>query len=281
MALLPLLIVLGCGFDPAARRAADEALTPAPLLAYDRAMADTAAVTNSKKLLARYGTWLRKYTPGMPVGFMAAIMNHESSGNFATSGDATLGEVGFFQIAKDVPGRFGLPASARAIPEVNVAIAGLEYAQEAVLWYLRARSLGVPVALGSADNWMLARLAFAVGRAGSYKLGDLAIASGYTRASPTFYGAIQQYVGTHGAPSLGSQSPEKVARRVASIPVLWATGQAVEPGAPAVPTRIPNPPGYTYTLPASIASYVARPLPLLAVAIAAGAGLTYYLWRQA
>lgn len=268
MAALAIAIVLACS--------AAQPVTPAPSVPYDVAMADAAQVAATKKIYDKFGSWLRTYSAGLPPGVMAAFMNHESGGRWGAAGDASLGEVGYFQIAKDVPARFGLPAEARSVPEVNVAIAGLEYAQEAVLWYLRWPQL---VTLGSADNWMLARLAFAIGRAGSYKMGDLARAAGYVQPGAAYAGLVK-YVAAHGAPPLGSQSASKVATRVASVPQLWAVGQAVAPSAPTIPTRPPQPPGYTYKLPASIASYVATPIPLLAVAIAAGAAVTYYLWRR-
>jgi hypothetical protein len=272
MAPLAVAIIVACSVA----RPVTQPVTQTPSVPYDGAMADAAQVAATKKIYDKFGSWLERYSAGLPPGVMAAFMNHESGGRWDSAGDPTLGEVGYFQIAQDVPARFGLPAAARTVPEVNVAIAGLEYAQEAVLWYLRWPTL---VTLGSADNWMLARLAFAIGRAGSYKMGDLARAAGYVQPGAVYAGIVR-YVAANGAPSLGSQSSTKVASRVRSVPELWAVGQAVAPASPTVPTRPPQPPGFTYTLPASIARHVAKPIPLLAAAIAAGAGVAYYLWRR-
>lgn len=234
------------------------------------------AVASAHALLVKYGAWLRKYNGGIPVGFLAAIMDHESGGNFGAPGDASLGEVGFFQVAKDVPPQFGMPAASRTDPETNVAIAVLEYEMEAVRAYLKYPQY---IRLGTTDSWLMARLAFAIGRGGSQTLANAAIARGLAKPG-NLYGGIVDYVRTVGAPALGSQSSAKVAARVASIPDLWAIGQAIEPAAAGHPVTIPQPPAARYTLPASIAPYIGSPLPLVAVVAAGALGVAYLLWRR-
>ncbi len=256
---------------------AAEGLTPRPEVVYDARMAlEAASVASARALLVKYGTWLRKYHGGMPVGFLAAIMDHESGGRFGTPGDASLGEVGFFQVAAYVPPLFGMPASARTDPETNIAIAVLEYSLEAALMKIKYPTY---VELGTADSWMLARLAFAIGRGGAQSLANAAIAKGLA-SSGKLYPAIQQYVATHGAPSLGSQSPSKVAQRVASIPVQWMIGQALAADAPGPPQKIPQPPAAHYAIPSGVAHYFSSPFPIAITAIGVATVVAYYLWSR-
>lgn len=240
-------------------------------------MADSYAVTNSRKILAKYGTWIDKYRGGLPASVMAAYMNHESGGNFAAPGDASLGEVGFYQIAAYVPPLFGLPATARMDPETNIAIASLEYGLEAVKWHLRYPSL---VRLGTPDSWKLGRLSFAVGRGGSYTLADRANALHYLQPGDV-YGGIARYVAAAGAPALGSQSGAKVASRVASIPEQWKIAEAIGSISTGPPTLIPNPPAGAYKIPADAAPFFVRPIPgIVLAALGGGAALLYYLWSR-
>lgn len=202
-----------------------------------------------RKVLNAYRSWFERYHGGMPVGFLAAICQHESNGQPKLVGDKSLGEYGLFQIAADVPGQFGYPASARMNAQNNVAIAVLEYSCEAVRWHLDYPE----VELGSTTNWWLARLSFAIGRGGSRKLAKLARAAGYTGP---LYAAILAFVRERGSPQLGSQSPEKVKRRVESIPVVWTIGQAIAPESrPGPPKLIPLPPAGQYRLPEELAPY--------------------------
>ncbi len=236
--------------------------------------ADPAKVARAKALLDKYGLWINRYRGGMPAGWLAAIMMHESDGNPGAPGDASLGEAGLYQIAADVPKQFGYPAAARLTSENNVAIAVLEYSLEAVKWFLRYPNL---VKLGTADSWKLARLSFAVGRSGSYQLADGA----KTYLEPgRVYDGILRYVAAFGAPQLGSQSPSKVAARVADIPVSWEIGAAVDGTTPGPPTRIPDPPAGPYKIPADIAAHFIKPIPGILLALAAGAGLLLYFMRR-
>lgn len=233
-------------------------------------------VSASRALLAKYGAWIDKYRVGIPRGVMAAVMNHESGGNFNAPGDASLGEIGFYQIAAYVPPMFGLPADARKDPETNVAIAGLEYGLEAVKWYQRMPDL---VVLGTPDSWQLARLAFSVGRGGSYTLGDLAKRGGYLSRGNVM-GGIVRYVAEHGAPQLGSQSPSKVAARVAYIPQQWAIGTAADPTGLSQPTVIPNPPAGAYRLPFDVAPFFVKPISGMLLLLGGAAALVYYLMKS-
>ncbi len=232
-------------------------------------------VTEARRLLTKFGPWFDKYAVGIPRGVMAAIMNHESGGNFGAAGDASLGEVGYFQIAAYVPPLFGLPADARRDPESNVAIAALEYGLEAVKWYQRMPSL---VRLGTADSWQLARLAFSVGRGGSYQLGDLAKAAGYLQPGRVMDGIVR-YVAANGAPQLGSQSPSKVAARVAYIPQQWKIGEAVDAAGLSEPTIIPNPPAGAYRLPLDVAPFFRKPISGI-ILLGAAVALVFYLWQR-
>jgi hypothetical protein len=239
--------------------------------------ADPSKVRQAQALLTKYGPWINKYRGGLPAGWMAAIMLHESGGNFAAPGDVSLGEVGFYQIASYVPPLFGYPAEARTDPETNVALASLEYGLEAVKWYLRYPTL---VRLGTADSWKLSRLTFAVGRGGSYQLADAAARLHYLQPGAVYDGIVR-YVAANGAPQLGSQSPDKVASRVASIPQQWEIGQAVDGSGMGPPTLIPNPPAGPYKIPAAEAPYFVRALPgIVLVALGGGAALLYYLWKR-
>lgn len=234
-------------------------------------------VSRARSLLERYGAWINKYRGGMPAGWMASIMLHESGGNFTSSGDASLGEVGFFQVAAYVPPLFGLPAAARNDPESNVAIAALEYAYEAVNWRL---AFPEAVKLGTADSWKLARLSFAVGPGGSRQLGRAAQAWLGGRLTPgNVYGDIVRFVQAGGAPALGSQSADKVAKRTLDIERQWEVGRALG-GYPGPPTIIPAPPAGAYTLPAAVAPYFVKPVSTLAIALLGGLAVMYYLWRQ-
>jgi hypothetical protein len=217
-----------------------------------------AEVTRARSLLAKFRAWIDKYRGGMPAGWMAAMMGHESGGNFV-AGDATLGEVGYYQIAAYVPPLFGYPASARLDPETNVALASLEYGMEAALW---ATAYPQQVRLGSSDSWKLARLSFAVGRAGSRTLATMAQAANGGHLTPgNVYGDIARWAAASGGVPLGSQSADKVRQRVLGIDRLWAIGQAAQPGLSGPPQVIPPPPAGPYTLPASVAPYFVRPLP--------------------
>lgn len=239
-------------------------------------MPDASKVAQAKALLTKYGGWIRKYRGGLPAGALAAYMLHESGGNFGAAGDASLGEIGFYQITASTPPRFGLHPDARKDPESNVAIASLEYGHEAALWALRYPDL---VRIGTPDNWMLSRLSFAVGRGGSYQLAELAKKAGYLQPGRVYDG-IARYVAANGAPALGSQSSSKVAARVASVPEQWAIGEAVDGSGVGPPAIIPNPPAGPYTIPANVRHLFVKPIPGILLVLGGAAAFLYYLVRR-
>lgn len=233
-------------------------------------------VARASALLDQYGDWINRYRGGLPAGWMASIMLHESGGNFAAPGDPGLGELGYYQIASYVPPLFGLDPSARADPETNVALAALEYSLEAIYWMLAFPE----VQLGTADSWKLARLAFAVGRAGSHQLASLAQATAAGLTPGDVYHSIVNYVVANGGVPLGSQSAKTVAARVIDIDRQWAIGQAVSAGLPGPPMLIPDPPAGPYTIPDDAAPYFTQPISGTVLIIGGGLLLLYLLMRR-
>jgi hypothetical protein len=215
-----------------------------------------ADVARAKAIYDQLGVWIDKYHGGLPAGWVASIILHESGGNFGSPGDPTLGEVGYMQVASYVPALFGYDVSATSDPESNIAIGVLEYEYEAVLWML-----SFPEAtLGTDDSWKLARLAFAVGRAGSHQLAQLAQAALGGLTSGDVYHDIARWVASSGAIPLGSQSAAKVAARVLNIDRQWAIGQATSSGLSGPPMIIPDPPAGPYTIPPDAAPYFTEPI---------------------
>lgn len=232
-------------------------------------------IARAKALLDQYGTWIDKYHGGMSPGWLASIMLHESGGNFASPGDPSLGEVGFYQIAAYVPALFGYDASARYDPETNVALAVLEYSLEAVLWKIAFPQ----VLLGTDDSWKLARLAFAVGRAGSHQLAANAAATLGGLTTGDVYHDIVKYVQATGGVPLGSQTAQKVAQRVLDIDRQWVIGQALG-GASGPPVRIPDPPSGPYILPDDVAPYFSEEFPAIMLIIGGLATVAYLLYQR-
>jgi hypothetical protein len=216
-----------------------------------------ADVARAQAVYGQLGDWIDRYRGGLPAGWVASIILHESGGNFAAPGDPTLGEVGYMQVAAYVPPLFGYDPSAREDPESNIAIGCLEYELEAVLWKL---AFPDAITLGTDDSWKLARLAFAVGRGGSHQLATLARQSLGNLTTGDVYHDIVKYVTTSGGVPLGSQSAAKVAARVIDIDRQWAIGQAVSAGLSGPPTLIPDPPAGPYTIPPEAAPYFSEPI---------------------
>lgn len=235
-----------------------------------------AAVAVARAVYDQLGPWINKYRGGMPAGFLAAAIAHESGGDFNAPGDPSLGEVGYLQVAAYVPPLFGLDASARTDPESNIAIGALEYAMEAIIW----AATYPEVNLGSADSWKLARLAFAVGRGGSHQLADLARAAQGGLTPGDVYHDIVRYVTATGGVVLGSQSAQKVAQRVLDIDRQYAIGQEVANTPPGPPTKIPDPPAGPITLPADIAPYFVEPIPATILIVGGLAVLVYLIARR-
>lgn len=233
-------------------------------------------VAVARSVYSQLGEWIDRYHGGMPVGFLAAAVAHESGGNFAAPGDPTLGEVGFLQVASYVPPLFGYDPSARMDPESNIAIGSLEYALEAVLWHL---AFPDAVILGTDDSWKLARLAFAVGRSGSHQLAQGAMVAGGLDSGDVYHD-IARWVQKTGGMPLGSQTAGKVAQRVLDIDRQWAIGQAVSAGTSGPPMRIPDPPAGPYTLPPEVAPYFTEPISGTVLIVLGAAAFLYLLVRN-
>jgi hypothetical protein len=221
----------------------------------------------SAKIMGQIGAWLSRYHGGMPLGFLAAIVQFESGGNPNAGGDAGLGEHGYLQVAASTAQTFGLPPATRLQPEANIFLGALEYQLEAIKMHL---ALPAAVRLGTPDSWKLARLAFAIGSPGTRKL----LAAGVPSTSSTPWADLLAYLDRVGGVALGSQEAGKVWYRAHAVDVLWTIGQAVDPAqSVGPPTRLPAPAGLAYTLPPSAAPYFSEPSSglLLAVVLAAGA----------
>jgi hypothetical protein len=231
-----------------------------------------AAVAQASAVYDQLGEWIDRYHGGIPPGFIAAAITHESGGDFNAPGDPVLGEVGYLQVAAYVPPLFGYPAEARMDPESNIAIGVLEYEMEAAYWAARYPE----VMLGTADSWKLARLAFAIGRAGAYQLADMARASQGGLTSGDVYHDIVRATSAAGGVALGSQSAAKVLSRVVDIDRQWAIGQAVNGAPPGPPLYIPDPPAGPYTIPEDAAPYFSQQIPVTIV-LAIGLGLVAWL----
>lgn len=232
-----------------------------------------ADVARAKAIYDQLGPWIDRYHGGLPAGWVASIILHESGGNFGAPGDPTLGEIGFLQVASYVPPLFGYDASARSDPESNIAIGVLEYELEAVYWYL---ALPDAVVLGSDDSWKLARLAFAVGRAGSHQLAQLTQAAQGGLTTGDVYHDIARWVASSGGVPLGSQSAAKVAARVLDIDRQWAIGQAIG-GLSGPPILIPDPPAGPYAIPDDAAPYFTEPMSTSSLIVAGVLILGYFM----
>lgn len=231
------------------------------------------AIARAKVLLGQFGPWIDKYRGGVPRGFAAAVMYWESNGDFGAVGDAALGEVGYYQIAEYLPKTFGMPASARLDPQTNVFLGMLEYQYDAARW---AAQFPTYVRLGTDDSYKLARLSFAIGMGGAMTLAKRAIAAGDVYPGQ-LYAGIAQNVAREGGVALGTQSADKIWYRVLAIQPQWEIGQAVAWSPAGMPTRVPPPPGVTYTIPQPYAVLFVDPLPVVFMAaLAVGA---YALWK--
>jgi hypothetical protein len=216
-------------------------------LAADRAPAAMASrVARAKKIYGEIGPWLRQYHGGFPVGYAAAAIQWESNGQMSAVGDASLGEIGFFQITSTFPSQVGIPAEARYKPEMNVFLGLLEYQLEAIRMHLAEPKLR----LGSVDAWKMARFAFAIG---SY--GARTVMKDAAPRNSDVWDAVVRHVDRTGGRAFGSQSAEKVWYRVHTTDLVWDIGQRAVPSRSGLPRLPPQPPGYTYRVPASLAPY--------------------------
>jgi hypothetical protein len=242
-------------------------------LASQSAAANVAArVKRGQQIWSQLGPWIDKYRGGFPAGFAAAIIQWESNGDMSATGDASLGEAGYFQVTSTFPPSVGIPAEARLKPEVNVFLGLLEYQIEAVK-LAQAEPL---IELGTIDSWKLARLAFSIGSYGARTL--------VQEAKPTergkVYDAVRAYVDRIGGRAFGSQSAPLVWYRVHTNDLVWNIGQQIRPGDGGPPQVPPAPPGYTFTVPPLLLPLFSTATAMTFVAIAALALGAFYLLRR-
>jgi hypothetical protein len=216
---------------------------------------------DSHAILNRLRPLLTRYHGGAPLGFLAAMIRHESGGKMSSQGDDSLGEVGYFQVTSSFPGKVGVAADVRRTEEGNVFLGCLEYQ------ILDARTAQYGAAPGTADSWKIARLGFAIGEGGTRTL--------LKRAGSTRYEDLIRVVDETGGIPLGSQEAGKVWYRVRAVELLWWEGQLVDPAFwYGEPRRIPAPSGITYRFPQDVAPYFNGGIARLAIGFGlAGAAL--------
>lgn len=222
-----------------------------------------AEVDDVKAIYQKFKPWLVRYHGGMPVGFLASIIKHESGGRQDSRGDPVLGEVGIFQIENSFPDKIGVSRDLRYDAETNVWMGCLEYQIRAVEMFLHFPHL---IVLGTEDSWKLARSSFAIGAGGTKTLIKNATEGRLTYRNSSF-AAIRRYVNQTGGLSLGSQSAGKVQARVNAIDEQWANGVKVAGSFYGAPEKVPGPNRIAYSLPASVAPYLASPFKQIAAAI--------------
>ena len=169
----------------------------------------------------KIGRLLDKYHGGMPTGFLAAIACHESSCNMGSSGDASLGEIGIFQVTNSFPRKVSVNPTVRHSTEGNIFLGCLEYNYWAAQVVLDFPNL---VSNGSVDQWLLARLIFAIGYGGTRSV--------MRAANPrpgNVYNQLIAWANRTGGISAGSQSAAKVKARILAVPVQWEIGQQIAP----------------------------------------------------
>lgn len=204
-------------------------------------------IAGTRRVYKKLGRWLDIYRGGLPVGVFAAFAQYESNGRMDAPGDKYLGEIGYFQITKTLPKRFGINPELRKDPQTNVFLGGLEYNYEAA----RFANLYPEVIPGSKDAWLLARLAFAVGVGGTKRILNLTKRSkGLIKGN--VYGSVIEYIDRVGGIDLGRGQPAgKVWFRVRMVPVAWSVGMRAIPGKPGLPRMLPTPP--------RVSSYYVKP----------------------
>lgn len=197
-------------------------------------------VERTRALIAQWSTYLDRYRGGLRRGVFAAAMQMESDGHAGSQGDASLGEVGLFQITESFPRTLQLDPQLRYRNEWNFYFAGTEYNQAAWRWHQRYPEL---VGNGSRDAWLLSRLSFAIGNggAGSHVARALQALPDVARLEGA-YAALSRFVQQGGARKAGSQSAAKVAYRIAVVcPANFQIGELAEPAPYGVPVRLSPP----------------------------------------
>jgi hypothetical protein len=177
--------------------------------------------------------------------------------------------VGLFQIEASFPGKVGLPAEARLVPENNVFLGSLEY-------QLRAVEMLPYADLGTSDSWRLARLGFAIGSGGTRRVIDAATGGNPRAFRGRLFDQIRSWANKTGAIAVSSGQPaEKVLKRINAVQAQWELGQRID-GAYGGPERIPAPVGLRYVVPAASARYLSTPRTGILLALGA-IGLVAFL----
>lgn len=206
---------------------------------------DRDSQVDAARVYATYRPYIDRFHGGMPVGFLAAIFAHESSGNPYATGSPSLGEYGLGQVTENFPRTVGVDPDVRKTPEGNVFLSALEYQIEAERLAIRYPNL---IVRGSADQWKMSRLVFALGIGAVTKLMML--------VRPTergnVYGQIRTYVNTHPGTTVSGYASTTVLSRISSVQSLWDEGAKVAPSNVGLPEAIPAPSGITYVLPRGI-----------------------------
>jgi hypothetical protein len=197
-------------------------------------------VARTRELIAQWSTYLDRYRGGLPRGVFAAMMQMESDGHPGSKGDASLGEVGLFQITESFARSLGLDPKLRRRNEWNFYFAGTEYNQAAWRWHRRHPD---EIAKGSREAWLLARLSFAIGDGGARSHVQRALAADPQLAvREGAYAALLTFIRNGGARRAGSQSAAKVAYRiVVAVPTNFEIGELAEPGDYGAPVRLAPP----------------------------------------
>ena len=206
-------------------------------------------VKSAKKFNDKYSSYLQRYKGGMPRGFFAAIAAIESDGKMI-EGDPDLGEYGFFQITAKMPTDYGLKSELRKTAEGNIFLAGLEYNVEAKRLKLKYPNLIVE---GTADQWKLARLVFAIGKYGV----DTCIKHAKPMVPGRVFEALETWADETGAIAIGSSPAGKIRMRIKLVSkVAWEAGKQVTYQSNGMPVKVPAPSGISYTLPKSIRPFL-------------------------
>lgn len=226
-------------------------------------------LTSAKRFYSKYGAWINRYRGGAPAGFLAAIAALESNGTMV-DGHNELGEYGFYSVAKYTEKEFGLPEDFRKKPENNIFIAALEYNVEARRIQLKYPSLVVD---GTKDQWLLARLVFAIGNYGT----DVCIrgAIDHSEIVPgNLYEGILKWADETGAVAIGGSPAGKIWYRVhVNNDVNWPVGAAVTSQTVGIPSLPPGPGGIKYGLPKDVRGKIAEASSAVSLAMVAAAVL--------
>lgn len=203
------------------------------------------SVASAASVYAKYKPLIDRYKGGMPGGFVAAIVQHESGGRTDAQGDPSLGEWGLLQVGTYTPEQFGWPADTRYDVANNVWLGCLDVAVRGLRAYLAVPDLIVP---GTADFWKCARLSAAVGAAGFRNLVAAARPGGYLKRGNVFAG-IKAWAAASGGIQLSSGQPaSKVVARINTVEETWVVGQAID-GKFGGPVLTKAPGGRAYSLP--------------------------------